>query len=53
MMRKVKKRSGNIDGSPPHKTYIHNSDLYCTNHGLTKDTEINVFEVRLCLNLEP
>jgi hypothetical protein len=32
---------------------LHNNVLYCTNSGLTKDTEINVLTVTLCLKLKP
>jgi hypothetical protein len=32
---------------------LHNNVPYCTNSGFTKDTEINVFTVTLCLKLKP
>jgi hypothetical protein len=32
---------------------LHNYDLYCTNYGLTKDSEINIFTVTLCQKLKP
>jgi hypothetical protein len=45
---------GNSDymTSPPI-CCLHNNDLYCTNYGWTKDTEIDVFTLRLCRKLKP
>jgi hypothetical protein len=39
------------EAPPPLICCLHNNELHCTNYGLTKDSEINVFTVTLCLTL--
>jgi hypothetical protein len=52
MFRQTYQSPGNSDYIP-FISCLHNNVLNCANYGLTKDTEIKVFTLKLCLKLQP